>query len=136
MTRQLGGDFAFVAPQRRLRVGEEWYRVDLVFFHRKLRSLVVIDLKLGRFTHADAGQMHVYLNYAKDHWVREGENPPVGVILCAQKDEAVAHYALEGLANKVLAREYRTVLPSERALAKEIEKTRKELQNAAGGLKR
>ena len=136
MTRQLGGDFAFVAPQRRLRVCEEWYRVDLVFFHRKLRSLVVIDLKLGRFTHADAGQMHVYLNYAKEHWVREGENPPVGVILCAQKDEAVAHYALEGLANKVLAREYRTVLPSERALAKEIEKTRKELQNAAGGLKR
>ena len=136
MTRQLGGDFAFVAPQRRLRVGEEWYRVDLVFFHRKLRSLVVIDLKLGRFTHADAGQMHVYLNYAKEHWVREGENPPVGVILCAQKDEAVAHYALEGLANKVLAREYRTALPSERALAKEIEKTRKELQNAAGGLKR
>jgi hypothetical protein len=110
MTRQLGGDFAFAAPQRRLRVGEEWYRVDLVFFHRKLRSLVVIDLKLGRFTHADAGQMHVYLNYAKEHWVSEGENPPAGVILCAQKDEAVAHYALEGLANKVLAREYRTVV--------------------------
>jgi hypothetical protein len=132
MTRQLGGDFAFVAPQRRLRVGEEWYRVDLVFFHRKLRSLVVIDLKLGRFTHADAGQMHVYLNYAKEHWVREGENPPVGVILCAQKDEAVAHYALEGLANKVLAREYRTVLPSERALAKEIEKTRKRAPERGG----
>ena len=136
MTRQLGGDFAFVAPQRRLRVGEEWYRVDLVFFHRKLRSLVVIDLKLGRFTHADAGQMHVYLNYGKEHWVREGENPPVGVILCAQKDEAVAHYALKGLANKVLARKYRTVLPSERALAKEIEKTRKELQKAPAKLKR
>jgi hypothetical protein len=136
MTRQLGGDFAFIARQRRLRIGEEWYRVDLLFFQRKLRCLVVIDLKLGRFTHADAGQMHLYLNYAKEHWVNEGENPPVGVILCAQKDGAVAHYALEGLANKVLTREYRTVLPSERALAKEIEKARKELQKAPGRLKR
>jgi predicted nuclease of restriction endonuclease-like (RecB) superfamily len=131
---ELGGDFAFIARQRRLRIGEEWYRVDLLFFHRKLRCLVVIDLKLGRFTHADAGQMHLYLNYAKEHWVHEGENPPVGVILCAQKDEAVARYALEGLANKVLAREYMTVLPSEKRLAREIEKARKELQK--GRLKR
>jgi predicted nuclease of restriction endonuclease-like (RecB) superfamily len=125
---ELGGDFAFVARQRRLRIGDEWYRVDLLFFHRKLRSLVVIDLKLGRFTHADVGQMHLYLNYAKEHWVHEGENPPVGVILCAQKDEAVAHYALEGLPNKVLAREYMTVLPSEESLAQEIEKARKRLR--------
>ena len=125
---ELGGDFAFVARQRRLRISDEWYRVDLLFFHRKLRSLVVIDLKLGRFTHADVGQMHLYLNYAKEHWVHEGENPPVGVILCAQKDEAVAHYALEGLPNKVLAREYMTVLPSEESLAQEIEKARKRLR--------
>lgn len=125
---ELGGDFAFVARQRRLRIGDEWYRVDLLFFHRKLRSLVVIDLKLGRFTHADVGQMHLYLNYAKEHWVHEEENPPVGVILCAQKDEAVAHYALEGLPNKVLAREYMTVLPSEESLAQEIEKARKRLR--------
>jgi hypothetical protein len=119
-----------------LRIGEEWYGVDLLFSQRKLRCLAVIDLKLGRFTRADAGQMHLYLNYAKDHRVNEGENPPVGLILCEQKDEAVAHYALEGLANKVLAREYRTVLPSERALAKEIEKARKELQKLPDGLKR
>ncbi len=71
--------------------------------------------------------MHLYLNYAKEHWTQEGENPPVGVILCAQKDEAVAHYALEGLSNKVLAREYLTVLPSEKALVREIEKARREL---------
>ena len=126
---ELGGDFAFVARQRRLRVGDEWYRIDLLFFHRKLRCLVVIDLKLGRFTHADACQMHLYLNYAKEHWTHEGENPPVGVILCAQKDEAEAHYALEGLATKVLAREYLTVLPSEKALVQEIEKARRELVN-------
>jgi predicted nuclease of restriction endonuclease-like (RecB) superfamily len=126
---ELGGEFAFVARQRRLRIGDEWYRVDLLFFHRKLRCLVVIDLKLGRFNHADVGQMHLYLNYAKEHWVHEGENPPVGVILCAQKDEAVAHYALEGLVNKVLAREYLTVLPSEKALVQEIEKARREIES-------
>lgn len=59
---ELGGDFAFVGRQHRLRVGSEWYRVNLLFFHRRLRCLVVIDLKLGKLTHADAGQMHLYLN--------------------------------------------------------------------------
>lgn len=121
---ELGGDFAFIGRQRRLRIGSEWYRVDLLFFHRRLRCLVVIDLKLGRFTHADAGQMHLYLNYAREHWTHEGENPPVGLILCAEKDESVAKYALENLGSKVLAREYQMVLPDEKLLADELEKTR------------
>jgi predicted nuclease of restriction endonuclease-like (RecB) superfamily len=125
---ELGGDFAFVGRQRRLRISDEWYRVDLLFFHRKLRSLVVIDLKRGRFTHADAGQMHMYLNYARTHWMREGENPPVGLILCSQRDEAIARYALDGLPNKILATEYRTVLPDEKVIAEEIEKTRRQLE--------
>lgn len=127
---ELGGDFAFLGRQRRLRIGNEWYRVDLLFFHRKLRCLVVIDLKLGRFTHADAGQMHLYLNYAREHWSQPDENPPVGLILCAEKDEAVAHYALEGLPNKVLAAEYRMTLPDEKELAAEIERTRLLLEAA------
>ena len=101
-----------------------WYRVDLLFFHRRLRCLVIVDLKIGKFTHADAGQMHLYLNYAREHWARRGENPPVGLILCAQKDDAVARYALEGLPNKVMATEYRTTLPDEEILAAEIERTR------------
>jgi predicted nuclease of restriction endonuclease-like (RecB) superfamily len=125
---ELGGDFAFIGRQRRLRIGDEWYRIDLLFFHRKLRCLVVIDLKRGRFTHADAGQMHMYLNYAREHWAREGENPPVGLILCSQKDEAIARYALDGLPNKILATEYRTVLPDEQLIADEIEKTRHQLE--------
>ena len=62
---ELGGDFAFVARQKRLRVGDEWYRVDLLMFHRRLRCLVVIDLKIGKFTHADAGQMNLYLNFGE-----------------------------------------------------------------------
>lgn len=124
---ELGGDFTFVGQQYRLRVGSEWYRVDLLFFHRRLRCLVVIDLKLGKLTHADAGQMHLYLNYAREQWVLPGENPPVGLILCAEKDQAIARYALEGLSNTVLAAEYRTTLPQERLLAEEIARTRREL---------
>lgn len=125
---ELGGDFAFVGRQRRLRIGDEWYRIDLLFFHRRLRCLVVIDLKLGKLTHADAGQMHMYLNYAREYWTHEHENPPVGLILCAQKNEAVAHYALEGLPNKVLATEYRTALPDEHVLVAELQRTQKLLE--------
>jgi len=125
---ELGGDFAFIGRQRRLRIGNEWYRVDLLFFHRKLKCLVVIDLKIGKFTHADAGQMHMYLNYAREHWTHEGENPPVGLILCAQKDKAVAKYSLEGLPNKVLAAEYRTTLPDTKTIAAALQKTRARLQ--------
>ncbi|MCK4470194.1 MAG: DUF1016 family protein, partial [Anaerolineae bacterium] len=125
---ELGGDFTFVGRQKRLRIGDEWYRVDLIFFHRRLRCLVVIDLKRGRFTHADAGQMHMYLNYAREHWTHPDENPPVGLILCALKNSALAKYALQGLPNKVLAAEYKTVLPDEKLIAQELEKTRKLLE--------
>jgi len=124
---ELGGDFAFVGRQYRLRVGNEWYRVDLLFFHRRLRCLVIVDLKLGKLTHADAGQMHLYLNYAREHWVLPGENPPVGLVLCAEHDHAMAKYALEGLSNTVLAAEYRTTLPQEQLLAEEITRTRRQL---------
>ena len=125
---ELGDDFCFLGRQRRLRVGGQWYRVDLLFFHRLLRCLVVIDLKIGAFTHADAGQMHFYLNYAREHWVREGENPPVGLILCSEKDDALAHYALEGLPNNVMAAEYRITLPDEKLLAEELDRTRQEIE--------
>ena len=125
---ELGDDFCFLGRQRRLRVGGQWYRVDLLFFHRRLRCLVVIDLKIGAFTHADAGQMHFYLNYAREHWAREGENPPVGLILCSERDEALAHYALEGLSNNVMAAEYRITLPDEEVLAAELDRTRQAME--------
>jgi hypothetical protein len=88
----------------------------------------VIDLKIGKLTHADAGQMHMYLNYAREHWMEEGESPPVGLILCSRSDDALAQYALEGLPNKVLAREYRLALPDEGRLAAELEQTRQRLE--------
>ena len=92
---ELGDDFAFLGRQRRLRIDDTWFRVDLLLFHRRLRCLVIIDLKAGRFSYADAGQMHLYLNYAREHWMKPGENPPVGLILCAEKGAAEAHYALD-----------------------------------------
>jgi predicted nuclease of restriction endonuclease-like (RecB) superfamily len=125
---ELGDDFAFVGRQRRLRIDDSWFRVDLLFFHRRLKCLLVIDLKVGKFSYADAGQMHLYLNYAREHWMKPGENPPVGLILCAEKGASEAHYALEGLPNKVLAAEYQTVLPDEKLLAEELAKTRRELE--------
>jgi predicted nuclease of restriction endonuclease-like (RecB) superfamily len=128
---ELGRDFAFVGRQKRLRIGDQWFRVDLLFFHRRLRCLIIIDLKLDEFSHADAGQMHMYLNYAREHWTHEDENPPVGLILCAKKNAAVAHYALEGLPNKVLAAEYRTTLPDEETLAAELDRTRKTIEDRA-----
>jgi hypothetical protein len=86
------------------------------------------DLKVGRFSYADAGQMHLYLNYAREHWVKPGENPPVGLILCAEKGAAEARYALDNLPNKILAAEYQTVLPDETLIAEELERTRAELE--------
>jgi hypothetical protein len=132
---ELGDDFCFVGRQRRLRIDNVWYTVDLIFFHRNLRALLLLDLKLGAFTHADAGQMNLYLNYARENWMRPEENPPVGLILCAEKGHDVARYALGRLENKVLAATYRTVLPEESVIAAEMDRTRRmlELRSAARG---
>ena len=127
---ELGGDFTFVGRQKRLRIDDTWFRVDLVFFHRGLRCLVIIDLKLGEFSHADAGQMNLYLNYAHDHWTREDENPPVGLILCSGKKKSLAEYTLRGL-KQVRAAEYRTALPDPEVLAEELRKKREELERRA-----
>ena len=72
--------------------------------------------------------MHLYLNYARENWMKPGENPPVGLILCASKGAAEAHYALEGLSNKVLAAEYQTILPKEKILIEELERSRRALE--------
>lgn len=125
---EVGDDFAFVARQRRLRLDDTWFRIDLVFYHRGLRCLVLVDLKQGRFSYHDAGQMHLYLNYARAHWMKEDENPPVGLILCAEKGADEAHYALDGLPNPVLASEYKLALPAETTLINELARTRRELE--------
>jgi predicted nuclease of restriction endonuclease-like (RecB) superfamily len=128
---ELGNDFTFVARQKKIRVGKQWYRIDLLLFHRRLRCLFIFDLKLGRFTHADAGQMNLYVNYAAEHLTLDGENPPVGLILCSEHDEAVARYSMGNLTNKVLAAQYKLALPDPHLIEKEIEKTRRMLESPA-----
>lgn len=128
---ELGKDFTFVARQKKIRVGKEWYRMDLLLFHRRMRCLFIIDLKLGRFTHADAGQMNLYVNYAAEHLTLDGENPPVGLVLCSEHDDAVAHYSMGNLRNKVLAAQYKLALPEARLIEAEIEKTRRLLESPA-----
>ena len=121
---ELGNEFTFIGRQKRLRIDDQWFRIDLLLFHRRLRCLLILDLKLDKLTHADVGQMHLYCNYAREHWTLPDENPPVGLILCASKGEALARYALDGLPNKIMAAEYRVALPDEKLLVAEIEKTR------------
>lgn len=128
---ELGVGFTFMARQKRIRIGDEWYRIDLLLFHRGLRCLVVIDLKIGKFTHADAGQMTLYLNYVKQNIMMAGENEPVGLILCSEKDDAVVHYATDNINAKVFASKYLTVLPDEETLRQEILNTQRALARRA-----
>jgi predicted nuclease of restriction endonuclease-like (RecB) superfamily len=130
---ELGTGFTFVARQKRIRVGDEWYRIDLLLFHRKLKCLVIIDLKIGKFTHADAGQMNLYLNYVREHLMEQGESEPVGLILCSAKNDAVVHYAMGGIKAKVFASHYLTNLPNEETLRQEILKTQRLLETRHKG---
>lgn len=125
---ELGAGFTFVARQKRIRIGDEWFRIDLLLFHRRLRCLVVIDLKIGRFTHADAGQMNLYLNYARENMMEPCENEPVGLILCSAKDDAVVHYAMGGIKANVFASQYLTALPDEETLRNEILTTQRAIR--------
>jgi predicted nuclease of restriction endonuclease-like (RecB) superfamily len=125
---EMGKGFTFVARQKKVRVGDSWYRMDLLLYHRQLRCLVVVDLKRGKFTHADAGQMNLYLNYAKENLKLPDESDPVGIILCGGKNEALVRYATGGIKAKVFASKYLTVLPDEETLRQEILRTRRLLE--------
>ena len=130
---EMGAGFTFVARQKRIRIGDSWYRIDLLLYHRGLQCLVVIDLKTGAFTHADAGQMNLYLNYAKERLTLPAEADPVGIILCTDKDDAVVKYATGGIRTRVFASKYLTNLPDEETLRREILATRRAIQARRGG---
>lgn len=125
---ELGIGFSFVARQKRILIDHVWYRMDLVFFHRLLRALVIVDLKIGSFTPADAGQMNLYLNYAKEHLAMPGEAEPVGIILCSDKNDAVVKYATAGINAKVFASRYLANLPGEEELRQEVLRTKRTLE--------
>ena len=121
---ELGSDFFFVARQKRLTIDGEHYFIDLVFYHRGLRCFVLIDLKTGKLTHEDIGQMLMYVGYYEAEEMRVGESPPVGLLLCADKSEAVVRYTLSGSTQQVFAARYQMHLPSEEELRRELVRER------------
>jgi predicted nuclease of restriction endonuclease-like (RecB) superfamily len=117
---EAGRGFCFEARQKRITFDNTHYRIDLVFYHRILKCHVLVDLKLGEFSHADAGQMNVYLNYYQDQEMTPGDNPPIGIILCAHKNDALVKYATVGLSQQMFVSKYLVNLPKEEELAKLI----------------
>lgn len=113
---ELGKGFTFVTRQKRITIANRHYYIDLVFYNRFLKCFVLIDLKTGELDHSDIGQMNFYLNYFKENEKTEEENDPIGLILCAKKDDIFAKYVLGGLSNKVFASKYKLALPSEREI--------------------
>jgi len=126
---ELGKGFTFVARQKRITITNRHYYIDLVFYNRLLKCFVLIDLKTGELDHSDIGQMNFYLNYFKENEKTEDENDPIGLILCARKDDIFAKYVLGGLNNKIFASKYRLALPSEKELRTKLKSIPKMLYN-------
>ncbi len=125
---ELGKGFCFVARQKRLRYDDDDFYVDLVFYNSLLKCYVLIDLKLGRLTHADIGQMDSYIRMFDDLMKQPDDNPTIGLILCSEKNEAVARYSVLNDAKQMFASKYKLTLPSEDELITELEKQRKLLE--------
>jgi len=126
---ELGKGFSFVARQKRITIANRHYYIDLVFYNRLLKCFVLIDLKTGELDHADMGQMNFYLNYFNENEKKEDENDPIGIILCAKKDDIFAKYVLGGLSNKVFASKYKLALPSEKEIRLKLKSIPKLLDN-------
>jgi len=123
---ELGNGFCFEARQKRILIGENYYFVDLVFYHRILKCHVLVDLKIGAFEHGDIGQLNTYLNYFKEEISEESDNHPVGILLVAEKDHALVKYATAGMDQNLFVQQYLIQLPSTDQLKKYLEKELKE----------
>jgi len=121
---ELGNGFCFEARQKRVTVGNEHDYIDLVFYHRILRCHLLIDLKIRSFQHKDAGQMNFYLNYWKDQMMTKEDNPPVGLILCTDKEKTKVEYAVGGLDRQLFVSRYLVVLPKLEEIQQLIETDR------------
>ena len=130
---ELGKGFAFVARQQRITLEGDHFYVDLVFYNRLLRCFVLIDLKVGKLTHQDLGQMQLYVNYYTREMSEEWENPAIGILLCADKNEAVVRYTLPEGQQQVFASRYRLQLPSEEELAAELRREQAILEGGSRG---
>jgi predicted nuclease of restriction endonuclease-like (RecB) superfamily len=117
---ELGRGFMFVGSQQRIPIGNSHYHVDMVFYNKILKAYVLIDLKMGSLTPEHAGQMNSYLNCYKTEVNDDGDNPPIGIILCRTSNEIVAEYALGGLSNQVFASSYVYYIPEKEQLINEV----------------
>ncbi|MDP0490939.1 MAG: PDDEXK nuclease domain-containing protein [Verrucomicrobiota bacterium JB023] len=108
---ELGNGFCFEDRQKKIRIGSSDYFVDLVFYHRKLHCHVLIELKVEPFNHANAGQLNTYLNYYQKHEMATGDNPPIGLLLCTDKDHTLVEYALGGMDENLFVSAYKVALP-------------------------
>ena len=121
---ELGKGFAFMARQQRITLDGQHYWIDLVFYNRLTRSFVLIDLKVGTLTHQDLGQMQMYVNYYQREITAPDENPPIGIVLCADKNDAVVRYTLPEDNQQIFASRYKLYLPTEKELADELQRER------------
>jgi len=123
---ELGHGFCFEARQKRILIGETHGFIDLVFYHRILKCHVLVELKLQAFSHEAAGQLNTYVTWYARHMMSEGDNPPVGILLCTQKDHALAEYALAGMDNQLFVSRYQLELPSKEILQRFLEQQLKD----------
>ena len=117
---ELGKGYAFVARQKYIRAGDDFY-IDLVFYNYILKCFVLIDLKLGKLTHQDIGQMDTYVRWYEENEKSAGDNPTLGIILCSEKNETIVKYSVLKDSKQLFASKYKLYLPTEKELAKEIE---------------
>jgi predicted nuclease of restriction endonuclease-like (RecB) superfamily len=125
---ELGKGFAFMARQQRITLDGQHYWIDLVFYNRLTKSFVLIDLKVGELTHQDLGQMQMYVNYYQREIAVPDENPPIGIVLCADKSEAVVRYTLPADNQQIFASRYKLYLPTESELAAELQRERQAIE--------
>jgi len=128
---ELGKGFAFVARQKRLSFEDSHLYVDLVFYNTILKCFMLIDLKIGKLTHQDVGQMDGYVRLFDDQWTTEGDNPTVGLILCAEKNEAVARYSVLSENRQIFAAKYVKYLPTEEELRQELQRERRLIEEGS-----
>jgi predicted nuclease of restriction endonuclease-like (RecB) superfamily len=121
---ELGRGFTFVARQKRFAVDGDEYRIDLLLYHISLKCYVIIELKIGKFTHNNAGQINFYVNWAKENVLPQAENEPIGIILCSDKNNTTVRYATGGLINKIFVSKYQLQLPKPEELQRELERGR------------
>ena len=126
---ELGKGFAFVSRQYRITLNNNHFYVDLVFYHTILKCYVLIDLKVGKITHQDVGQMNMYLNYFKSEVNADNDSLPVGIILGAEKDNILVEYALGGISNKLFVSRYKLYLPNKKELKKRLRDLLKDKEN-------